>query len=269
MRKTVLIGLGAVGALVAAAVGAAAVFTAGGVTATTATLNTTQAGDVKTRTCTGADEKTFTVTDGRYTGVADFTNPGSEFDGPITVRARTIVDTASKLGVVTGTFRIKDDDSSVSGRFTGTLDANGNLNGFLTGASRGNHAAVYGTLGGTFSTATGLTGKLGTAPLTPAAVVVGPICKGKPKQEQKPRSVRIEGTISAIGGTPASITLSPKGPVTATCQTDASSPSLSGFEVGTRVQMTCVGIVNGSTTTWTLRELKKKAQRESQKRDHK
>src|SRR5262249_33197851 len=110
MRKAALIAVGAFIALATAAVAMAAVFTASGISTTTATLNTTQATDVRTRTCTGGDNKTFTVTDARYTGAADFTNPGSEFDGPLTIRARTVVDTATKLGVVQGSFKVNDSD---------------------------------------------------------------------------------------------------------------------------------------------------------------
>ena len=38
------------------------IFTASGITQTTATLNTTTATDVKTRSCTGGDGKVFTIT---------------------------------------------------------------------------------------------------------------------------------------------------------------------------------------------------------------
>jgi hypothetical protein len=67
--------------------------------------------------------------------------------------------------------------------------------------------------------------------------------------------VHVEGAISAIGdGTVGStVTVSSKGPSTATCTRDATSPATTGFKVGDRVEMGCVFI--GST--WTLRELKK------------
>ena len=270
MRKAALIAAGALTALTAAAVAIAGGFTASGVSATTATLNTTQATDVKTRTCTGGDNKTFTVTDARYTGSADFTNPGSEFDGPLTIRARTVVDTASKLGVVQGTFKVNDSDTRVSGQFWGTLDASGNISGFLTGGSHGNHATVLGTLGGTFSTGTGLTGKLGTAPLNPMAVVVGPVCRGeaKPAPTPKPKRFEIHGTLSAIGANNSSVTVTAKGPTTATCNTDASSPSLTGFAVNDQVEMTCEGSVSNNVTTWLLRGLKKESHPQGKEHDH-
>ena len=265
MPKPVLIAAGAAAALATAAVAVAATFTASGITNTTATLNTTTATDVKTRTCTGGDGKAFTITDARYAGTADFTNPGlpgNEFDGPLTVHARTTVDSATHLGVVDGSFKVNDGDNRLSGRFTGVVDANGNLSGFLTGKSHGNHATVVGTLGGTFSTATGLTGKLGTVNLTPNAVLVGPVCKGKPKPEPPkpaPNSKRfhIEGTLAINGNPPTSLTVTAKGPTTATCNLDGSSPALTGFAAGDRVEMACEGVVNNNVTTWYLRELKK------------
>ena len=135
---------------------------------------------MKTRTCTGADGKSFAVTSGHYTGAADFANPATELDGPLTLTARTTVDTGSHLGYVEGSFRIKDDDTRLQGKFVGTLDATGKLAGFLTAASRGNHALVLGTLSGTFVPATGFSGpaSLGAAPTSAAvlAVLAGPVC---------------------------------------------------------------------------------------------
>jgi hypothetical protein len=261
MRKTVLIALGAAIALVSAAVAMAAVYTASGVSATTATLATTQATDVKTRTCTGGDGKTFTITSGRYTGTADFTNPATDLDGPLTISARTTVESGSKLGYVEGSFRVKDDGTRVSGKFWGTLDDGGKLAGFLTGSSRGAHARVLGTLSGTFAPATGFVGNasLGSAPTSAAlAVVAGPVCKGKPKPEPpktpKPKVSSVSGTVSAVGdgSVGSTITVMTKGPSYATCTRDATSPATTGVTVGTRVEMKCENI----NTTWTLRALK-------------
>jgi hypothetical protein len=265
MRKPVLIAAGAAAALATAAVAVAATFTAGGITNTAATLNTTTATDVKTRTCTGGDGKAFTITDARYTGTADFTNPGlpgNEFDGPLAVHARTTVDSATHLGVVDGSFKVNDGDNRLSGRFTGVVDANGNLSGFLTGKSHGNHATVVGTLGGTFSTATGLTGKLGTTTLNPNAVLVGPVCKGRPeppkppKPAPKPQRFHIEGTLAINGNPPTSVTVTGKGPTTAMCTIDLNSPPLTGFAAGDKVEMACEG-TNATPPAWFLRELKK------------
>ena len=256
MRKRLLIALGATVALVTAAAATAAVFTASGISATTATLTTAQAGTIKTRTCTGDDGKSFTTTEARFTGTADFTNPASDLDGPLTVFIHSTVDNGSHLGVVQGSFRVKDDDTNLKGGFVGTLDAAGKFSGFLTGTARGNHASVIGTLSGTFAPNTGFASpgaSFGAAPTSAAfAVIAGPVCK-KSKHQNGQRSA-FEGTISALNaGPPATVTVTGKGPSSATCTLDANSPSTAGFVVGDKVEMKCENISN----TWFLRKLEK------------
>lgn len=257
MRTKLLIALGTVVALVAAATAVAAVFTASGISTTTATLTTAQAGTLKTRTCTGGDGKSFTITDARFTGTADFINPATDLDGPLTVFVRSTVDNGSHLGVVQGSFKVKDDDTTLKGSFVGTLDAAGKFSGFLTGRARGNHASVLGTLSGTFAPNTGFASPgalLGAAPASAAlAVIAGPVCtKSKHQNGQKSEA---HGTISALTtGPPATITVTGKGPSTATCTLDGSSPSTSGFAVGDKVEMKC----EFSSPTWFLRKLEKK-----------
>ena len=257
MRKRLLITLGATVTLVSAAAAMAAVFTASGISTTTATLTTAAAGDVKTRTCTGGDGKSFTITDARFTGTADFTNPASELDGPLSVHVRSTVDNGSHLGVVEGSLKVKDDDTTLKGKFVGTLDAAGKFSGFLTGSARGNHATVVGTLSGTFAANTGFAApgaSLGAAPTSAAfAVIAGPVCK-KAKAPNGQKS-EFKGTISALNaGPPATIAVAGKGPSTATCTLDGSSPSTSGFAVGDKVEMKCEYI----SPTWFLRKLEKK-----------
>jgi hypothetical protein len=267
MRKPLIIAVAGAIALATAAVAMAAVFTASGITKTTAAFTADKVTNVRAHTCTGADNKAFTITSGRYTGTADFTNPALELDGPLTMDARTTYSTSDSLGYVEGSFRIKDDDTRVSGRFSATLDGT-KLVGFLTGASRGNHARILGNLSATFVPTTGLTGgALGSTSTGPAlAVLAGPVCKGKPRPEPpkpapKPRSFSVHGKVAAIGTSPASITVTARGPITATCFTDGTSPALTGFAVNDKVEMKCEGVAttnnNVTTTTWTLRALKK------------
>jgi len=254
MRKTFMIALGAAVALVTAAAALAVVFTASGVSATTAGFATDKVTELKARTCTGADGKTFTVTNGRYTGTADFTNPATDLDGPLTINAHTTYSTTDGLGYVEGSFRVRDDATRLSGKFSGTLKGT-QLVGFLTAASRGNHATVLGNLSATFVPTTGFSaGALGsTSPTAVLAVVAGPICKGAKPKPTKP--VSVNGQVSAVGdGSDGStITVTFRGPSTATCTRDATSPSTTGFTVGTKVEMKCAYI----GTTWTLRELHK------------
>jgi len=254
MRRTLIIALGTAVALAMAAVAIAAVFTATGVSATTAILTADKATDVKTRTCTGSDGKEFKITNGHYTGTADFTNPATDLDGTLTIHARTTYSTSETLGYVEGSFRIKDGDSRVSGKFWGTLSGE-KLVGFLEGTSHGNHARVLGNMSATFAPATGFTaGALGSTSIGPAlAVIAGPPCKGaKPGKPVKPASV--EGRVTGLGSgdPPSTITVTSKGPSTATCKRDASSPTTAGFPVGTKVEMKCEFVA----PDWVLRGLK-------------
>jgi hypothetical protein len=251
MRKTLIIALGAAIALVTAAVAMAAVFTASGVSSTTATLSATQPSDVSTRTCTGADGKAFSVSNGRYAGTATFNTPAaaSALSGALTLHLRTTVDTGAKLGYVEGTFRIKN---SVSGVFSGTLNDT-TLTGFLNGGSRGNHARVLGTLTGTFSAAAGLSnGSLGAGTPAASAVLAGPVCKGR--LSPKPKRIEVHGTLTIGTGSPVVVTVTGKGPTTTPCTVDATSPSLANFSNGMKVEMMCAST---DSTTWFLRALKK------------
>jgi hypothetical protein len=260
MRKTILIMVAAAVALVAAAVAYAA-FTASGVSAATATFSTDKVAPLRTGSCPGADGKAFTVTSGHYTGVAGFLTPAvaAELNGPLTIDARTVFSTTDGLGYVTGSFHVRNDrPARLNGHFTATLKGT-QLVGFLDASSRGRHARVLGNLSATFTPTTGFTaGLIGSTSSTAVlAVIAGPTCP-KPKPEPKPapkRPVHVEGTISAIGdGNPGStVTVSSRGPSTATCTRDATSPATTGFKVGDRVEMGCAYI----GTTWTLRELKK------------
>ena len=264
MRRTLIIALGAVGALITAAAAVAA-FAASGVSTTTATFSTDKAADVRTRTCAGADGKEFKITNGRYTGQADFANPATDLDGPLTINARTVVSTADGLGYVTGSFRIKDDDTRFGGTFTGTLKGD-ELVGFLAGVSRGNRATVLGNLSATLVPGTGFSGgALGSSSSTSVlAIVAGPVCKGRPAESkpkpkpEKPKHARpalFLGEVSAVGNDAvgSTITVTSKGPSAATCTRDATSPSTAGYPVGTRLLMVCEKV----DATWTLRKLTK------------
>lgn len=264
MRRTVTIALGTAVALVTAAVAFAVVPAVVGVSEATATFTTTAIDKSKTRSCT-VDAKTWEITDGRYTGTVVSTN--TVLAGSLAIHARTTYNTTDKLGYVEGSFKIKDDDSRVKGKFSGTIK-DGQLVGFLTGKSHGNHAKVLGNLSAAF--AGGATnfvdGKIGAGSSTNVlAVVAGPVCKApkdeKPKGEKgdksKRKHVEVKGEITALGVTPATITVTgKKGPVT--CNVDATYPIPAGFPLNTKpVEMKCEAI--GDPAVWTLRKLEKKA----------
>ena len=254
MRKSLMIALAAAVALVTAAVALAAVFTASGVNAATASFSTDKVSPVRSTSCTGADGKAFTVTRGHYSGIATFAAPAAALGGALKIDARTTYSTTDGLGYVEGSFRVKGDPGRLlSGRFTGTLKGS-QLVGFLSASSRGHHARVLGNLSATFVPATGFAGGAvgSTSSTAVLAVVAGPVCP-RPKPTPKPRPVAVDGKVSAVGdGTVGStITVTSRGPSTATCTRDAASPATTGFAIGTRVEMKCAYI----GTTWTLREI--------------
>ena len=192
MRKTLIVAIAAAVALVTAAIAMAAVYTASGVSATTATFSTDKV-SLRSASCTGADGKAFTITQGHYTGTATFAAPAAELSGPLTIDARTTYSTTDGLGYVSGSFRVKDgrhDPNRLGGRFTATLKGS-QLVGFLTASARGHHARVLGNLSATFVPATGFTaGAVGSTSSTAVlAVVAGPTCP-KPKPAPKPPGAR-------------------------------------------------------------------------------
>ena len=256
MRKTLVIAVAAAVALATAAIAMAAVFTASGVSATTATFATDKV-KLRSASCTGADGKAFTITQGRYTGTATFAAPAAELGGPLTIDARTTYSTTDGLGYVSGSFRVRDgrdDRNRLGGRFTATLKGS-QLVGFVTASARGNHARVLGNLSATFVPATGFTaGAVGSTSSTAVlAVVAGPICP-KPKPAPRPQVRSVDGKVSAVGdgSVGSTITIARRGLLTATCTRDATSPATTGIAVGTKLAMKCELI----GTTWTLRGLR-------------
>jgi len=246
MRRTLTIALGTAVALVTAAVAFAVVPPLVGVHTATASFTTSSVEKLRKSDCT-ADAQTWNFTDGRYSGeVVSATEP--LLAGKLWLHARTTYNATSKLGWVSGSFKIRDDDSRVSGKFTGTL-SDGKLVGFLTGKSHGNHAKVLGNLSATF--AGGDTqfadGQIGSASSGAVlAIVSGHPCKAekgpKPPKEPKPaKRVRAEGTATLAGGPPpTSITVTPKhGPVTPPCTIPATFVLPVGVVTGAKVEMEC------------------------------
>ena len=262
MRRTLIIALGTAVALATAAV-AIAVNSVAGVSETTATFTASTVVDqLKTRTCDA--DPSYAVTDGRYSGgTITFANPALMLDGPLKIHARTTLNKTTGLGYVEGSIRVKDDDSRLSGNFSGTLKG-GNLVGFLTAKSHGNHAKVLGNMSAPFAPATGFgAGALGSTSSTGVlAVIAGPVCKGKGHDESGgPRSARgvsVKGEVTALtSGTPLTITVTPKQGGAKTCTIGGSSPSTTPFPVGTKnVEMKCEWIGTAPTAVLTLSKLK-------------
>ncbi|MEI7760796.1 MAG: hypothetical protein WCJ67_08505 [Thermoleophilia bacterium] len=257
MHRTLTIALGTAVALVTAAVAVATIPAVVGVSEATATFSTTAIANPKVRTCT-ADTKTWETTDGRYTGTVTSTN--AVLGGALVIHAHTTYNKTDGLGFADGEFRINDGDSRVRGTFSGTIK-NGQLVGYLTGRSHGNHATVFGNLSAAFAGGTSnfVDGKLGAGGSTAVlAVVAGQPCKPAKKSEPKPehaKSVEVEGTITALtAGPPATITVTGKRGPAVTCTVGAYAIP-AGFPLTTKVEMECKDI--GTPAVLTLVKLKR------------
>ncbi len=256
MRRTLIIALGTAVALATAALAFAVVPSVVGVSVATATFSTNKIEKSKTRTCT-ADTKTWQITDGHYTGTV--TSLNAVLAGSLAIHARTTYNTTDKLGYVEGSFRVKDDDSRVRGKFSGTIN-DGKLVGFLTGKSHGNHAKVLGNLSAAFAgDSTNFTdGQLGSGSSAAVlAVVAGPACKG-PKSDKPARTVSVKGEVTALPTVaPFTITVTPKKGDAKTCAIGGSSPSTALFPVGTKnVEMKCEWVGTAPAAVLTLSKLK-------------
>lgn len=260
MRRTFIVAIGTAVALATAAV-AIAVTSTSGVSTTTGTF---AAGKEKanTRVCTGADGKTFELTKGHYTGIMAF-SPVSDLNGTLRIHAKTTYSTTDSLGYVEGSFRVKDGDSRVSGKLSGTLSGT-NFVGFLTGKARGKHARIVGNISAVFDPkGAGFSGgMLGAGGSTAVmAVIGGPACKGdksksddddqgKDKRDESSKSGKatsLEGVLTFGAG---AITVTKNGRSTA-CALDAKSPAIT-FQNGTKVEIKCELVNN----VLTLRSIK-------------
>ncbi|HEY6835801.1 MAG TPA: hypothetical protein VI142_04945 [Gaiellaceae bacterium] len=147
----------------------------GSVQAASATFDAATVTDLHSGTCTGADG-TYTRTRATYTG--NSTSSDARLNGTLTVKARTLYNSTTGLGVVQGRFRVDNADGHTAGKFM-AVDTSGSLDGFVGGWSMGSHAGLVGSLTATFDPATGFNGgQLGTGSSTNAAVFVSGRCGG-------------------------------------------------------------------------------------------
>jgi hypothetical protein len=250
MRRPIVIAAAIAAALATSGL-ALATLGASGVSATTATFSATKERS-DTRTCTG-DGDTYEITNGRYVGTVDFADPNSDLDGPVRIQARTVLNKTDGVGYVEGWFRIRDDDRRGHGRFVGTLDGSGNVDGFVQGRVNRKYAVLLGGMSAKFSADGGFTeGKLGNGTTSLPAVLVGRPCK-----DSKPEGIAVrlvvKGKVSKLDA--ASITVDPRDETSPqSCELKAgTSPSTEGVAVGSEVELGC-GLVDGKMTLLKLKK---------------
>jgi hypothetical protein len=200
----------------------------------TATFTATAASKVETVTCTTSEGKTLVRTSGTYTGTA---SGDPDLTGPVTLQARSTINTSDNVGVVSGNLRI---DVASGADTRGQFDAvyqSGQIAGLVTGEAHDPRAKLLANLSSGFTAAAGFTaGKLGGTS-GGGAVELGP---GRCEPAVTPRqSSRAEGSVSAVSAT--SITVAG---LTCSVPTELQS-SAARVAVGMRVEIRC-SLVNGA-----------------------
>ena len=152
------------------------------------------------RTCTTADGKSITVTDGKYTGLSA---GDPDLAGNITLRARSVINTTDNVGTVEGQLRVdvangKDTQAAYSAVYSA-----GSLAGLAVGKAHGPNARLLANLSATFAPATGFTnGKIGGTTGGAAIELSGSSCKSSTTEHEKSEA---RGTVTAVS--PTSITV--------------------------------------------------------------
>jgi hypothetical protein len=152
---------------------------------TSATFDAGTVSDLKSDSCTGADG-TYVRTRAKYTGTA--TSSDARLNGPLVVRASTVYNTTTNLGVVDGRYRVTTASGHTDGHFR-AVDTNGSLAGFADGRSKANdvHANLLANVSATFDPTTGFSqGKLGDGSSTDTAVFVSGRCRRGPSGASGP-----------------------------------------------------------------------------------
>ncbi|HEY8644706.1 MAG TPA: hypothetical protein VIL77_02370 [Gaiellaceae bacterium] len=199
---------------------------------------TASAGTTTTRTCTTTDSKTIVVTDGKYTGAAA---GDPDLTGPITLRARSVVNTTDKVGVVNGTLSINvADGRNTQANYSAVYD-DGTIAGLASGRAHQPSAQLVANLSATFSATTGFTnGKLGGGTAGGTAVEVGAgSCKPSKTTAEKSDA---HGTVSALSTD--SITVAG---LTCAIPSDKSADVNAKLKTGDVAQIHCA-LVSGQNT---------------------
>jgi len=190
------------------------------------------------RTCTTTDGKTIVVTDGKYTGVAA---GDTDLTGPITLRARSVINTTDNVGTVEGRFSIDVANGRDTSGSYAAVYSQGAIAGLAVGKAHQPNAKLIANLSATFSAASGFTGaKLGGGTAGGTAVEVGPgSCRpSKPTAEKS----EAHGTISALSTT--SITVAG---LTCAIPADKSADVNAKFHQNDTAEIHCA-LVSGTNT---------------------
>jgi hypothetical protein len=190
------------------------------------------------KTCTTTDGKTIVVTDGKYTGVAA---GDADLTGPITLRARSVVNTTDNVGTVDGRFSIDvANGKNTDGTYSAVYDK-GAIAGLASGKAHQSNSKLLANLSATFSAASGFTGgKLGGATAGGSAVeLAAGSCKSAKTTSEKSEA---HGAVTALSTT--SITVAA---VTCVIPADKSADVNAKLKVGDTAEIHC-SLVSGTNT---------------------
>jgi hypothetical protein len=190
------------------------------------------------KTCTTTNGKTIVVTDGKYTGVAA---GDADLTGPITLRARSVVNTTDNVGTVDGRFSIDvANGKNTDGSYSAVYDK-GAIAGLASGKAHQSNSKLLANLSATFSAASGFTdGKLGGATAGGSAVeLAAGSCKSSKTTSEKSSA---RGPITGLSTTSITVAL-----VTCTIPADKSADVNAKFKNGDTAEIQCQ-VVNGTNT---------------------
>jgi hypothetical protein len=198
---------------------------------------TANAGTTTSRTCTTTDNKTIVVTDAKYTGAS---TGAADLTGPITLRARSVVNTTDGVGTVSGGLEIDATGKNTRAAFSAVYD-HGKIAGLAVGRAHESNTGLVANLSAGFDPAKGFTtGKIGGGTDGGSAVEIGSSgCKPSQPTDEKSRA---RGTISALSAT--SITVAG---LTCSIPSDKSADILAKYKQNDTVEISCA-FANGANT---------------------
>lgn len=201
-----------------------------------ATFTATTASNVRTSTCTGSDNVTYTTTRGRWTGAA---TGDPTLTGNATVDAELLVNSAGD-GFVSGRLRI-DGANHTSAWFEGVISGGTHIAGLAEGHGNAPWSKLVANLSADWSSAGGFqAGKLGGGTTGGNAVI---LTSGGCKSP-KPETVEAHGALT-LGANNATVTVAG---VTCNVPSDLST-KVANFHGGDRVEIKCTSASGANTLT--------------------
>jgi hypothetical protein len=250
MRRPLVISLVAIAALATAGI-AGAWLKQTGTNPASATFTATGVERSHLRTCTGPDGS-YEIAHLRLTGTSQSSDEA--LNGPIVFHVKSVYNTTKKLGYLEGWMRVRagEDRRNAHGRFF-AVNTNGTLDGFVHGRVNWRYAALYASVGGSFSATGGIAnGTVGTGSATNAGVFFGGgHCR--PVKQRPALKVIVKGDVESVDG--SQLTIKPfDGSASQSCKRTDRSPDVD-VSVGDDVAAECHNL-DGALVLVKLRELR-------------